>query len=96
MAKFAQGRAARIHYKQVGDGPDIVWVSGAGGTIGSWDAYQVPYFESEFRNTTFDCRGVGQTTSDQPLPWTVEDFSQDVIDLIEAVCTPPVAIIGLS
>ena len=96
MAKFVQGRAARIHYKQVGDGPDIVWVSGAGGTIGSWDAYQVPYFESEFRNTTFDCRGVGQTTSDQPLPWTVEDFSQDVIDLIEAVCTPPVAIIGLS
>lgn len=90
------GRLARIHYKQDGEGPDIVWVSGAGGTIDSWDAYQVPYFRDGFRNTTFDCRGVGGTTTDQPLPWDIADFAADVIDLIEAVCTPPVALIGLS
>ncbi|MFM8240899.1 MAG: alpha/beta fold hydrolase, partial [Actinomycetota bacterium] len=93
---YVDGRLARIHYKQEGEGPDIVWVSGAGGTIGSWDAYQVPYFRDGFRNTTFDCRGVGGTTTDQPLPWDIADFAADVIDLIEAVCTPPVALIGLS
>ena len=76
-------------------GPDIVWVSGAGGTAGSW-GYQVPYFKDGFRNTTFDCRGAGTTHSDKPLPWTVEDFSLDAADLIRAVCEPPVAIVGLS
>jgi len=90
------GTDATIHYKQEGEGPDIVWVSGAGGTIGSWDAYQLPYFRARWRNTTFDSRGVGATTTDAPPPWTVEDFARDTADLIRAVCDPPVAIVGLS
>ena len=90
------GSTATIHYEQAGEGPDIVWVSGAGGTAHSWDAYQIPYFRERFRNTTFDARGVGTTTSDVPLPWTVEDFARDTADLIRAVCDPPVALIGLS
>jgi pimeloyl-ACP methyl ester carboxylesterase len=56
----------------------------------------VPYFRTRFRNTTFDCRGVGTTRSDLPQPWTVEDFARDTADLIRAVCDPPVAIVGLS
>jgi pimeloyl-ACP methyl ester carboxylesterase len=91
-----RGSQATIHYEQVGRGPDIVWVSGAGGTADSWDAYQVPYFKDRFRNTTYDCRGVGTTRCDVPLPWTIEDFARDTADLIRAVCDPPVAIVGLS
>ena len=91
-----EGSHATIHYEQAGEGPDIVWVSGAGGTAGSWDAYQTPYFRQRWRNTTFDSRGVGGTTTDVPLPWTVEDFARDTADLIRAVCDPPVAIVGLS
>ena len=85
---------ATINYRQVGDGPDIVWVSGAGGTIGSWDGYQVPYFRDSFRNTSYDCRGVGGTTCDIPLPWTIEDFARDTAELIKAVCDGPVALWG--
>lgn len=91
-----QGSEAVINYKQVGDGPDVVWVSGAGGTIGSWDQYQIPYFKDFYRNTSYDCRGVGATTSDKPLPWMIEDFARDVADLIREVCEPPVALVGLS
>ena len=91
-----RGSQATIHYEQVGEGPDIVWVSGAGGTADSWGPYQLPYFKDRFRNTTFDGRGVGTTTCDVPLPWTVEDFARDTAELIEAVCEPPVALIGLS
>jgi pimeloyl-ACP methyl ester carboxylesterase len=90
------GSQATIHYEQVGEGPDIVWVSGAGGTAHSWDAYQLPYFEQHFRNTTSDCRGVGTTTCEAPMPWPLEGFAQDVADLIVAVCDPPVALIGHS
>jgi pimeloyl-ACP methyl ester carboxylesterase len=87
---------ATIHYEQVGEGPDIVWVSGAGGTASSWDTYQLPYFRQGFRNTTFDGRGVGTTLADLPPPWTVEDFARDTADLIRTVCDPPVALIGFS
>lgn len=92
-----EGSKATIHYEQVGEGPDIVWVSGAGGTADSW-GYQLPFFEDGFRNTTFDTRGVGTTvvTDDTPQPWPIEDFARDTADLIRAVCDPPVALVGLS
>jgi pimeloyl-ACP methyl ester carboxylesterase len=91
-----QGTQARIYYEQAGEGPDVVWVSGAGGTAGSWDAYQLPYFSRYYRNTTHDSRGVGATTCDAPLPWPIEAFALDVAELIAAVCEPPVALVGLS
>lgn len=93
---FVEGSQARIHYAQVGEGPDIVWVSGGGGTAADWDGYQIPHFKGKFRNTTFDNRGIGTTVCDLPLPWTLEDFARDTAELIEAVCEPPVALVGLS
>jgi pimeloyl-ACP methyl ester carboxylesterase len=91
-----EGSQSTIHYEQVGEGPDIVWVSGGGGLAEDWDPYQLPYFKAEFRNTTFDNRGIGTTRCVAPTPWTVADFARDTAELIEAVCDPPVAIVGLS
>ncbi len=90
------GSEATIHYEQTGEGPDVVWVSGGGGTASSWDAYQLPYFRRDFRNTTFDGRGVGTTVCERPLPWTLEDFARDTAELIDGVCVKPVALVGLS
>ena len=59
---------ADIHYEQVGDGPDIVWVSGGGGLASDWDPYQLPFFQRDFRNTTFDNRGVGTTRHACSIP----------------------------
>jgi pimeloyl-ACP methyl ester carboxylesterase len=91
-----KGSQATIHYEQAGEGPDIVWVAGGGGTAASWNDYQVPFFKDAFRNTTFDSRGVGSTVCDLPLPWLLEDFAVDTAELIGAVCDPPVALVGLS
>lgn len=93
---FVQGSQSTIHYEQVGEGLDVVWVSGGGGLAEDWDPYQIPFFKDSFRNTTFDNRGIGTTTSDVPLPWTMEDFARDTAELIQAVCEPPVALVGLS
>lgn len=83
------------HYAQFGGGRDVVWIAG-GGMLGSdWHAYQVPALPG-YRSTTFDNRGIGGTTCDAPLPWTMADFARDTAALIEAVCEPPVAIVGLS
>ncbi|MEA2579151.1 MAG: hypothetical protein QOE83_43 [Actinomycetota bacterium] len=91
-----KGTGANIHYEQFGEGPDIVWVAGGGDPGSAWHKYQMPFFKKDFRNTTFDNRGVGTTESYEDMPWPMEAFAQDVIELIEAVCTPPVSLVGLS
>ena len=90
------GSEADIHYDRFGEGHDVVWVSG-GGSLGSdWHPFQMPFFEARYRNTTFDNRGIGATTSRTEMPWPVEVFARDTAELIEAVCDPPVIIVGLS
>jgi pimeloyl-ACP methyl ester carboxylesterase len=87
---------AEVYYEESGSGPDVVWLA-AGDQRGSiWRRYQVPDFDADFRNVTYDARGVGKTTSDTPPPWPIADHAVDVIELIEKVCTPPVALVGLS
>jgi len=95
MPRF-EGSQATIHYEQIGVGPDIVWVSGGGGLASDWMPYQIPFFRDDFRNTIFDNRGIGATTCDVPLPWPLESFAIDIAELIDAVCEPPVALVGLS
>ncbi|MGC2030345.1 MAG: alpha/beta hydrolase [Steroidobacteraceae bacterium] len=93
LLELPNGR--RIGYEQHGKGPDIVWISGGGGSFKDWLAYQVPAFPN-YRSTLFDNRGIGETTCDQPLPWTMADFARDAVDVIRAICDPPVIVIGLS
>ena len=83
---FHQGLSSRIHYEQTGTGPDIVWVGG-GGTMGrDWQRFQTPHFDRAFRSTVFDNRGIGQTACSAPLPWTIEDFANDLAELTRSVC----------
>jgi 3-oxoadipate enol-lactonase len=91
-----QGKDARIFYEQSGQGPDLVWVAGGGSSGSDWRRFQTPFFDPHFRSTTFDSRGIGTTTCDLPQPWPIEDFASDVAELIEAVCEPPVALVGSS
>ena len=87
---------AVLHYEQVGEGPDIVWLASGDMPGSSWWAFQIPYFEDSFRNTTYDARGVGQTTCLTPPPWSMKEYAADCAALIEARCNPPVALVGLS
>lgn len=92
-----RGSHAHIHFDRFGEGPDIVWVAGGGSLGRDWHPFQMPYFErAGFRNTTFDSRGIGGTTCDDPMPWPIESFATDTADLIEGVCDPPVALVGSS
>ena len=91
-----EGSEAEIFYEQFGQGPDVVWVAG-GGSLGSdWHPFQIPYFQRFFRNTTFDNRGIGGTTTTTDMPWPIEVFARDAAELIEAVCEPPVSLVGSS
>jgi pimeloyl-ACP methyl ester carboxylesterase len=90
------GSEATIAYEQSGQGCDLVWVAGGGSRGGDWRLFQTPFFDDRYRSTTFDGRGIGDTTCDLPQPWPIEAFARDTAELIEAVCEPPVAIVGSS
>jgi pimeloyl-ACP methyl ester carboxylesterase len=87
---------ATVAYQQSGSGPDIVWLAAGDNPGENWRRYQTPSFEPGYRNTTYDARGVGATRSASPPPWTIGDHARDLAALVEAVCQPPVSLVGLS
>lgn len=87
---------ARVAYRQSGSGPDLVWLAAGDNPGDNWRRYQTPAFDSAYRSTTYDARGVGATHSDSPPPWPISEHAADLAQLIEAVCAPPVFLIGLS
>ena len=74
-----EGSEATIAYEQSGQGPDLVWVAGGGSRGGDWRLFQTPFFDDRYRSTTFDARGIGDTTCDLPQPWPIEAFARDVL-----------------
>ena len=87
---------AGLFYEQTGAGPDIVWLAAGDHPGANWRRFQTPAFEPGFRNTTYDARGVGATTTAAPPPWPIDEHARDCAALIEAVCAPPVFLVGLS
>ncbi len=85
---------AAMRVAQDGQGPDIVWVPGGDAPAEYW-IEQWDRFTYDFRCTSYDPRGVGETTSVAP-PWTIEDFADDLADLIRAHCKAPMVVTGLS
>ena len=88
--------AATLAYRQSGAGPDVVWLAAGDNPGDNWRRYQTPAFDPSYRSTTYDARGVGATSSASEPPWSIAEHSEDLAALIEAVCEPPVVLIGLS
>jgi pimeloyl-ACP methyl ester carboxylesterase len=86
----------RLAYHQSGTGPDVVWLAAGDNPGDNWRRYQTPAFDDAYRSTTYDARGVGATRSDSEPPWPIEEHAADLAALIEAVCEPPVFLVGLS
>jgi pimeloyl-ACP methyl ester carboxylesterase len=87
---------ATLAYRQSGSGPDIVWLAAGDNPGDNWRLHQTPAFDASHRSITYDARGVGATRSASEPPWSITEHAVDVAQLIEAVCAPPVFLIGLS
>jgi 3-oxoadipate enol-lactonase len=85
-----------LFYEQSGSGGDVVWLAAGDHPGHNWRRYQTPAFDDRYRSTTYDARGVGSTSSASPPPWPIATHALDAIALIESVCAPPVALVGLS
>ena len=84
-----------LFYEQRGEGPDLVWLAGGDQPGSDWHEFQTPAFP-DFRNTTYDARGIGRTTSERRPLWPMALYGADCAALIEAACDPPVVLAGLS
>src|SRR6185437_9793114 len=85
-----------LAYRQSGEGPDVVWLAAGDNPGDNWRGHQTPAFDAGYRSTTYDARGVGATRSDTDPPWPIDEHAVDLAALIEAVCEPPVFLVGLS
>jgi len=76
-----------LFYEQAGTGRDLVRLAGGDQRGSCWHHFQVPAF-ADFRNTTYDARGVGETSCPAPPPWPIEAHAVDCARLIEGGVRP--------
>ncbi len=85
----------RLHYLQVGQGPDVILLHGLGGNLAIWFLYLVDQLRSSFRLTAVDLRGHGKSDM-PPTGYTTADMAKDLAGLMDALEIPRAHIIGHS
>jgi pimeloyl-ACP methyl ester carboxylesterase len=80
--------------QQVGDGPDVLLIGGAGDTVESWQ-FQLDGLADRYRLTAFDNRGAGRTVMPKG-PLTVEAMADDAAALLRALDIPCAHVAGFS
>jgi pimeloyl-ACP methyl ester carboxylesterase len=72
----------RIHYQQVGEGPDLVMVHGLTGNLAVWHLRIASELSEHFRILTYDLRGHGH--SDTPRSgYSADAMAEDLIQLLD-------------
>ncbi len=85
----------RIHYLQVGQGPDVLLLHGLGGNLAVWFLYLVDQMRDSFRLTAVDLRGHGKSDV-PPTGYTTADMAKDLAGLMDALDMPKAHLIGHS
>jgi 3-oxoadipate enol-lactonase len=60
MGELVRAGKLDIWVEQVGEGPDVLLIGGAGDTVESWQ-FQLDGLADRYRLTAFDNRGAGRT-----------------------------------
>jgi pimeloyl-ACP methyl ester carboxylesterase len=84
MPKATLQSGLRIHYQQVGEGPDLVMIHGLTGNLAVWHLQIVAQLAERFRVLTYDLRGHGH--SDTPSSgYTLDAMAEDLLELLDAL-----------
>lgn len=86
---------AELNVSVDGAGPPIVFVHGFTTTSNFW-WHQIPDLAKRYRTVRFDLRGHGDSGKPRDVAYTIEGFSDDLRDVMDALGIESAAIIGLS
>ncbi|MCB0077579.1 MAG: alpha/beta hydrolase [Anaerolineales bacterium] len=81
---YVTANGIKMHYWQVGEGPDLVLIHGMAGNLALWHLFLVPELRKYFRVTTYDIRGHGRTEV-PPTGYTTRDLAHDLVALMDAL-----------
>ena len=87
-------QGTRIHYRQVGSGPDLLLVHGLPGTLEDWQPLE-GFLADSFRLTAIDRPGHGESDA-TGHEWTLEYNAAVVLAVIEKLALKEVTIVGHS
>jgi pimeloyl-ACP methyl ester carboxylesterase len=83
-----------IWTEQVGQGPDVLLIGGAGDTVESWQ-FQLDGLADRYRLTAFDNRGAGRTAMPEG-PVSVEAMADDAAGVLRALDVSSAHVAGFS
>jgi pimeloyl-ACP methyl ester carboxylesterase len=83
-----------IWTEQVGEGPDVLLIGGAGDTVESWQ-FQLDGLADRYRLAAFDNRGAGRTAM-PPAPASAELMADDAAGVLRALDIPSAHVAGFS
>jgi pimeloyl-ACP methyl ester carboxylesterase len=84
MAKLTLANGVRLHYQQIGEGPDLVMVHGLTGNLAVWHLQMVPVLAERFRVLTYDLRGHGLSDT-PPSGYSADAMAEDLLQLLDAL-----------
>jgi pimeloyl-ACP methyl ester carboxylesterase len=82
MSEHVHAGTLDIWTEQVGEGPDVLLIGGAGDTVESWQ-FQLDGLADRYHMTAFDNRGAGRTTMPHG-PVSVEMMADDAAAVLDA------------
>ncbi|MGH2986207.1 MAG: alpha/beta fold hydrolase [Solirubrobacterales bacterium] len=94
MGHSITANEVEIYVEQVGRGPDVLLVGGAGDTVESWQ-FQLDGLADRYRLTSFDNRGAGRT----PMPdgrLSAEAMADDAAGVLRALDISSAHVAGFS
>lgn len=95
MSKVTLPSGLRVHYQQIGEGPDVVMVHGITGNLAVWHLHIVPALAGRLRMLTYDLRGHG-LSSTPPTGYSLDAMAEDLLELLDALELECPAVVGHS
>ena len=84
-----------LYYEIHGQGPRVLFIGGSGGDLRDKPGVFDGPLSAHFKVLSFDQRGLGR--SDKPDgPYSMEDYGEDVAELIDALDFAPCLVMGVS
>jgi 3-oxoadipate enol-lactonase len=94
MGQHVRAGGLEIWTEQVGQGPDVLLIGGAGDTVESWQ-FQLDGLADRYRLTAFDNRGAGRTAMPDG-PVSAELMADDAAQVLQALEVPSAHVAGFS